>query len=208
MTAIALNGDKRMTVQEIADALGYEKDYLRKKVKELFPETVVNGKETMLDEKQVFLLKQNLVPRTLDMKVQGENALTALDIEEMTIKVITYHKAEAERLRAENQILKPKAETYDRISNATGLRLLSEVGKITGIGPKKIFTVFAEKGFIFKRRGSWLPRQDLQDAGFFQTKDRLAWTDGEGVEHMEIQLYVTPKGELWIAKQLFIKEAV
>ncbi len=46
--------EQKMTVKEVADVLGYEKDYLRKKVKELFPETVQNGKETVLNENQVY----------------------------------------------------------------------------------------------------------------------------------------------------------
>jgi len=135
-----------------------------------------------------------------------------MELEAKEAKKIPATYAEALRLAADQseliEVLTPKAETYDRISNAAGLRLLSEVGKINGIGPKKIFPILAEKGIIFRLHGSWVPRQEHQDAGYFVTRDRLAWTDGEGIEHMEIQVYATPKGELWLAKQLFGEVAV
>lgn len=98
-----LGEEKKMSVKEVAEAIGYEKDYLRKKVKELFPESVQNGVETMLTEEQVFDLKKSLVPRTLDLKVQGENAVTSLDIEEMTLKVLQYHMDKVVQLKAENE---------------------------------------------------------------------------------------------------------
>ena len=37
---------KTMTVKEVAETMGYESDTIRKKMKELFPDSVVNGKET------------------------------------------------------------------------------------------------------------------------------------------------------------------
>jgi hypothetical protein len=56
--------EKKMSVKEVADAIGYESETIRKKVKELFPEIVENGKPTMLSEKQVFIIRNNLFPRT------------------------------------------------------------------------------------------------------------------------------------------------
>lgn len=130
-----------------------------------------------------------------------------MELERKEAKRVPSSFAEALRLAADQaeliEVLQPKADTFDRISDATGLRLLSEVGKINGIGPKKIFALLESRNIIFRKRGSWVPLQQYQDAGYFLTRDRIAYTDGEGVDHMEIQTYVTPKGELWIAKNLF-----
>lgn len=60
--------EKKMSVKEVADAIGYESETIRKKVKELFPEIVENGKPTMLSEKQVFIIRNNLFPRTPALK--------------------------------------------------------------------------------------------------------------------------------------------
>lgn len=102
--------------------------------------------------------------------------------------------------------LKPKAIVYDRIVDSTGLKLLSEVGKVNGIGPKKIFDLLSNRGIIYKMRGDLVPKESYQNAGYFQTKTRIAYTDLEGVDHSSKQLYVTPKGEMWIAKQLFAEQ--
>ena len=130
-----------------------------------------------------------------------------MELEAREAKKLPTTFAEALRLAADQaeqiELMKPKADTFDRISDATGLRLLSEVGKINGIGPKKIFTILEERGIIFKKRGSWVPMQEYQDAGYFLTRDRIAYTDEDGIDHMGIQTYVTPKGELWITKKLF-----
>lgn len=134
-----------------------------------------------------------------------------MELEAKEAKKLPTTFAEALRLAADQaeqiELMKPKADTFDRISDATGLRLLSEVGKINGIGPKKIFSLLESRGIIFRNRGSWVPKQEFQDAGYFLTRDRIAYTDEEGIDHMGIQTYVTPKGELWIAKKLF-KEVV
>lgn len=114
-------------------------------------------------------------------------------------------RVELERM---NTILQPKAIVHDRICNADGNRLLSEVGKVNGIGPKKIFQLLSDRGIIYRGREAWLPKQRYQDAGYFITRDYPSWTDSNGVEHMRLQLYVTPKGEAWIAKQLFAEEGV
>ena len=95
--------EKKMTVKEVADAIGYEPETIRKKVKELFPEIVETGKPTMLTEKQVYDLKKSLSPRTPALKSGVENAVTSLDIEEMTLKVLQYHMDKVVQLKAENE---------------------------------------------------------------------------------------------------------
>lgn len=57
MNELAVNGDKRMTVKEIADALGYEPRTIQLKVKELFPDIVEERQTTYLNEAQVTAIK-------------------------------------------------------------------------------------------------------------------------------------------------------
>jgi hypothetical protein len=74
--------EKTMTVKEVADVLGYKADTIQGKVKELFPEIVKNGVTTLINQEQVTIIKQNLVPRNLGLKSEVESATTELEIQQ------------------------------------------------------------------------------------------------------------------------------
>ncbi|MDR1902010.1 MAG: phage antirepressor KilAC domain-containing protein [Treponema sp.] len=57
MNELARQGDKRMTVKEVAEALGVHYDTVASHVKQLFPELVRNGITTYLDDVQVTAVK-------------------------------------------------------------------------------------------------------------------------------------------------------
>jgi hypothetical protein len=57
MEEIAVYGDKRMTVKEVADVLGVHYDTVASHVKQIFPELVRNGVTTYLNEMQVTAVK-------------------------------------------------------------------------------------------------------------------------------------------------------
>lgn len=116
-TEITNYGDKRMTVKEVAEALGYRPDTIQGKVKELFPKLVKNGIATTLTITEVDIIKQNLVPRNLGLKSEVERAVTPLDIERMTLQVIQYHASRIKELETALAIASPKAELADRLSS-------------------------------------------------------------------------------------------
>lgn len=156
--------EQKMTVKEVADAIGYEPETIRKKVKELFPEIVESGKPTMLSECQVYELKKNLMPRTPALKSGVESAVTSLDIEEMTLKVIQYHMAEAARLRAENEEMKPKAISYDALQRGNATMSITEAAKYFNLHPKAlVFPYLRECGYLTTKD---LPTQAALDAGY------------------------------------------
>jgi anti-repressor protein len=98
--------------------------------------------------------------------------------------------------------LEPKAYVADRIAGAMGMRTLSEVGKVSGIGPHRIFELLEEKGIIFKHNGRWLPYQCHIEAGRFVVRE-TTYQGSTGADHLVMQTYVTPKGEVWLARQFF-----
>lgn len=100
------------------------------------------------------------------------------------------------------QELKPLAAAAERIAGARGLRTITAVGKINGIGPRRIFEVLEVRGLIFRRNGAWLPYQEWIEAGYFIVRERT-YQDDYGDEHLHLQTYVTGKGETWLAKRLF-----
>jgi phage antirepressor YoqD-like protein len=162
--------EQTMTVKEVADVLGYEKDYLRKKVKELFPDSVQNGKETVLNENQVFILKNKLVPRTLDMKVQGENAVTEIEKQQTIMLAMQYlqenlvaMKERAIKAERKNAILMHVTKTYTagEIAKELGMRSAQELNQ-----------ALADKGIQYKQNGTWLPTADNSSCGYFEIKQQ------------------------------------
>jgi anti-repressor protein len=97
-------------------------------------------------------------------------------------------------------ILAPKAAAADRITNAAGLKSLSDIGKINGIGPRKIFELLADRGILFRRGDSWVPYQQYIEYGYFLVRESTY--EMNGIDHLYSKTYVTGKGEIWVAKQL------
>lgn len=199
--------EKKMTVREVAEAIGYEQETLRKKVKELFPDIVEIGKATLLNEMQVYTLKNSLLPRTPALKSRVQSAVTALDIEEMTIKVLQYHTAEAARLRAENVELKeqaaiaaPKAEFYDTVTQSADTLDFSAVAKvlnIPGMGRNKMLEPLRARGIL---RFNNEPYQPFVDRGLFKVVE-VPIRRGTQIE-IKPKTVVFQKGVDFIRKEL------
>jgi phage antirepressor YoqD-like protein len=198
--------EKKMTVKEVADVLGYEKDYLRKKVKELFPESVQNGIETTLNEHQVFKLKQYLVPRTLDMKVQGENAVTEIEKQQTIMLAMQYlqdgynaMKARAIEAESKLEIAAPKAEFYDQVAeskDAIDMRTAAAVLNIKGLGRNKLFDKLRTLEIL---DGDNRPYRKYQDAGYFRVIE-TKFVDSFGDAHINIKTLVYQRGLDFIRK--------
>lgn len=208
MNESTLFGDRRMTVKEVADALGTAESTIRNKVGEMFPEIVRNGIATYLDEGQVTAIKQAIIPHDLTLKSKLDASTTDLEMLKKTAEVMAWSMAKIEAQKAELAamteqlaIAAPKAEITDRIAGAEGLKTLAEVGKINGIGPRKIIDLLLERGILYRKGKALLPNQKHVDAGRFVARERT-FTINE-TEHLYTQVYVTGKGEVWLARQMF-----
>jgi len=169
LNELVKEGDKRMTVKEVAEALGAAESTIRNKARELFPEAIENGKTTYLNEEQVYLLKKSLVPRDLTLKSKVDSALSALDIEEMTIKVLAYHKAEAERLRAELTAAGPKIEGFNALMRSEQTMSITDAAKHFGLHPKThVFPYLRDRAYLTKDD---MPSQDAIDAGYLALRE-------------------------------------
>ena len=139
MREMANYGDKRMTVKEVAEALGYEPQALKYHIRELYPDLMQNGVATYLTEEQVTTLKQKLPP----VKVLT-GAMTDLEAGMMAAKVIGHYQARYEQerhkaleqeeraIRAERELMATESllteretglSTYQRIAESRGLVL-------------------------------------------------------------------------------------
>lgn len=217
MNDVAVMNKTLMTVKEVAGVLLCHIDTVHNWIDKLYPDIKQNGKTTYLNEEQVTRIKQamdqnyslrNAPKVTADgLASTGKVINTDLEMLEKARDFMEWAAVKIKTIEAENITMKPKAEIYDRIANGEGSKLLSEVGKINGIGPRKIFELLSDHGIIFRRNGAWEAKKDLVERDLFRMKDRIAYTDDCGMDHVAKQLYVTPKGELWITKHMFTSES-
>jgi len=168
-----------MSVKEVAEALGTADSTIRNIAKELFPEIIENGKASLFSEKQVYLIKNRIVPRDLTLKSKVESAVTSLDIAEMTLKVIVYHKAEADRLRSELAassnalaLAAPKVEMAEALMRCDRNMCITDACKHFGLHPKtEVFPYLRHHGYLTIRD---LPTQAAIDAGYLALRQTKA----------------------------------
>ena len=98
-----LSTERTMTVKEVANILGVTPEAIKKHVRELFPEYIKNGIETVLTEKQVTEIKSKMIPTT---KVVGST--TDIEMEQMTLKVIQYHIQKEQEYKQRAEIAEQK----------------------------------------------------------------------------------------------------
>lgn len=118
--------------------------------------------------------------------------------------------ADALRLAAEQQeqiaLMAPKADVYDRICNAENLKPVETVATNLGYGKNSFFALMRGMGIFFysakdsNGRKCNLPKQEYKDRGYFVTKEE-PYTSGEK-DYLYTKIYVTGKGETWLAKIL------
>lgn len=200
--------DKTMTIREMADALGVDVSTISKRVKELFPEVVQKGKTTKLNEAQVTAIKICLNGvHNFGSTSEVTNTNTELEMMLLDQKVSLWKTRriqelteQNEQLRGENALLTDDARVARTIAIAEGLKTVSEVAKINGIGPRKFFEMLSERKILYRLRGNWIPFQDYIEMGYFVVKER---TYGNETAYLTSQTYVTGKGEVWLAKRMF-----
>jgi uncharacterized protein YceH (UPF0502 family) len=107
--AVLQEGEKTMTVRELAQVAGCGEKTVRDKVKAMFPEKVRNGKKTCLSEKEAFrvmagIRKKGFVQPRKNYEV-GESSLTAKKTAKKTTKKQTAGKRPSAKRRLFIKIL-------------------------------------------------------------------------------------------------------
>jgi phage antirepressor YoqD-like protein len=189
MTELAVNGDRRMTVREVADALGVDPRTIQLKVKELFPEIVEERKTTLLDESQVTAVKI-ACEKKFAVQTRLEKALLvrqALLIQQEAIAELEVENAE---LRAENAELKPKAETLDKMTatdNDISVRELAAILAVPHLGQNNLFERLRTDGYIDSLNR---PYRQYIEAGLMYEKEYYV----PQMDATKRQLRITQKG--------------
>ena len=107
--------EETMSVKDVASVLNVTPEALKKHIRVLFPEIIKNGIETRLNENQVTVIKQRMLPTT---SVVGN--VTDYEMELLTQKVLAYHIQKANEYKsraefAEHQLIEqqPKVDAYN-----------------------------------------------------------------------------------------------
>ena len=167
-------GDKLMTVKEVAEALNVSERTIQRHAEKMG--MTRNGFTTLLSEIEVTSIKQAIERsgrNDLDNVVEVRNATTELEIAEMTLKVISYHKAEADRLRSELVAAKPAIESHAALMRSDKTMSITQCAKHFGVHPKtEVFPYLRERGYLTSKD---LPSQAALDADILalvETRDR------------------------------------
>jgi len=167
-------GDKLMTVKEVAEALNVSERTIQRHAEKMG--MTRNGLTTLLSEIEVTSIKQAIERsgrNDLDNVVEVRNATTELEIAEMTLKVISYHKAEADRLRSELVAAKPAIECHAALMRSDKTMSITQCAKHFGVHPKtEVFPYLRERGYLTSKD---LPSQAALDADILalvETRDR------------------------------------
>jgi phage antirepressor YoqD-like protein len=147
MKELAINGDKRMTVREVAEALGVHIDTIHSWIDKLYPDIKTNGITTYLNEEQVTRIKQAMNQNYSLRSVP--KVTTALEMAEKTIEVIEFYMAETARLQAEATATAPKVESFDALMRSERTMSITEAAKHFGLHAKaEVFPYLREHGYL------------------------------------------------------------
>jgi anti-repressor protein len=92
--------------------------------------------------------------------------------------------------------LTPKAEVFDKISNANNLLSMAKAAKLLGTGRKRLFILLRDKKILTMDN---LPYQEYIDRGYFKVKVSPMQMGSHG-EINYPQTFVTAKGLTWLGK--------
>jgi anti-repressor protein len=92
----------------------------------------------------------------------------------------------------------PKVAFADAVGNATNTQTVSQVAKVLGIGPRKLFDFLRTNGILMVNN---LPFQHHIECGRFRVIE-VPYKDGDGADHIKPQARVTGKGVTFIQQRL------
>lgn len=166
MTELAVSGDKRMTVKEVAEVLGVSIETVRSNGKYLFPDLFENGKITYLNEAQVTAVKLRIVGHhNLQSTLEVKTAQTRLERNMIVLEAMKILQEDNEGLRKENEALRtensekaerllvaePKAETLDKMTatdSDISVRELAAILAVPRLGQNNLFQKLRDDGYI------------------------------------------------------------
>jgi len=204
---LAINGDKRMTVKEVAEAFNCAENTILNAIKKYFPEIIRNGKTTYLNEAQVTGIKleieshHNLASTCELPKTLLEKQLLIKQAAMLQDEIIAQLTAELIQANGQLAIAAPKVEFYDQVIDSADAIQMREVAAVLNVpswGRNKIFELLRQRKILDSDN---IPYRKYQDAGYFRVVENK-YTDQYGNTRISLLPLVYQSGIDYIRKLL------
>ena len=209
MTAPVVAGDKRMTVREVAEALGVADRTIRRHISEIRGNLdnvvqVENGKTTYLTEAEVTEIKRRIERsgrNDLASVDQAARATTELERRLLVAQAVQILQEDLAAARADLAAAAPKVEFFDTVANSKDAITMRDVAaalNLPGWGRNQIFAFLRVRGILDDRN---IPYREDQDRGYFRVVERT-WSDPKGETHIALTTLVYQKGVDFIRRTI------
>ncbi|MBR4397532.1 MAG: phage antirepressor KilAC domain-containing protein [Methanobrevibacter sp.] len=193
--------EKLMTTKELATALNVSVDTIQKTIKKLQATSesfrkFKKGQTPKFNEVEVTAIKLELQNRS---KVNALSPKTNLERQLIIQQAMQFLQENINELKAENELMKPKAEFYDKVTGSSDTCDMKEVAKILnfkGIGRNNLFEILRNENVLDRQNQ---PYQKYVDAGYFRIIESK-WEDRDGDIHINLKTVVFQKGIEFIRK--------
>jgi phage antirepressor YoqD-like protein len=199
MAELIVSGDNRMTVREVAAALGVTGEAIKKRIRELYPDLMKERVRTLLNEEQMTEIK-----RRMRLTTKVASTITDLEAAEMLMRSAEHFKARFEqereiRKKAESRlaIVEPKVETLDKITAVNSdisVRELAAILAVSHLGQNNLFQKLRTDGYI---DGGNRPYRQYIEGGLLYDKEYYV----PQLDATKQQLRITQKGVAHFAKK-------
>lgn len=198
--------EKTMTVKEVACALGVSTDLIKKRIREIFPDLMKNGKMTYLTQAQATAIKLRISENPGLATYDDRHRLTGmpktdLEIELIIQQALNLQQEKIENLRGQLTEMKPKVDFYDQVTNskdAIDIGSASKVLNIKGMGRNNLFEALRDLKILMPNNQ---PYQKYIDAGYFRTIEQK-YTKLDGSTHINIKTVIYQKGLDYIRRRV------
>jgi len=172
-----LTKEKTMTVKEVAEVLGVSDVFIRKTVKELFPEIVRNGIETNLNEIHVTKVKMEIEKNPY--LIQSYKVETELEMLILQKKLDLWKNKRIETLQNNVKLLseqKEKAESQVKmlVHDFNKLYTTTEISKELNLkSAQELNNILMNKHIQYKQNGTWILYFKYSDSGYTSIKETV-----------------------------------
>lgn len=189
-----------MTIRELSILFEVTDVTIRRAIKKAFPNLLQHGVETRLTSAQVKQVFGHLWVKGGDsleansdknVGVLPQNFVSVPQNAEVNPRdMVRLHRQALDMIEA----MLPKVEVYDQIADSRNAKTVAQVAQVLGTGQKRLFKFMRDSGILNEHNR---PYQEHVDAKRLIVRETTVRIGGQIVTHP--QVFITGKGELWLA---------
>jgi len=189
-----------MNVKDLSDVLKVSEDLIKKRIKELFPDKMSNGKTTWLNEVEITALKLRIQQNSSLATYDDRNRLsdmptTRLEKSLLIKQAMTFQDELIAEQQAEIELLKPKALEHDLFMDNKNAQKIGGVAKSFGIPVQTFHQMLRDAKIMMPDYQPYSPYEKYFKTVITPTKAGNVFTS-----------YIYPSGISYIAKRFKLTE--